>query len=136
MDNTINENITISTIQQEFQKTFPYLKIEFYKELHSEGEGSVKDHVINGNLTIHQITKKNNSQSITITPEMTVNELESVFADKFKLGAQVFRRANTIWLQTTTTDHLSLTEQNKKGEGGNDDNDDEIIDAMDRQELE
>jgi hypothetical protein len=136
MKNMIDLNKTISSIQQEFQKEYPNLKIEFYKELHSEGEGSMKDHIINGDLTIADITNTNSDKTITPTPEMTVNELENVFAEYFKLGAQVFRKSGTVWLQTTTSDDLTLAEQNQTGDGYKDNDDDEIVDAMDRQELE
>jgi hypothetical protein len=136
MKNMIDLNKTISAIQQEFQKEYPNLKIEFYKELHSEGEGSMKDHIINGDLTIADITNTNSDKTITPTPEMTVNELENVFAEYFKLGAQVFRKSGTVWLQTTTSDDLTLAEQNQTGDGYKDNDDDEIVDAMDRQELE
>jgi|TARA_R110000737_G_scaffold348572_1_gene382744 hypothetical protein len=136
MKNMIDLNKTISAIQQEFQKEYPNLKIEFYKELHSEGEGSMKDHIINGDLTIADITNTNSDKTITPTPEMTVNELENVFAEYFKLGAQVFRKSGIVWLQTTTSDDLTLAEQNQTGDGYKDNDDDEIVDAMDRQELE
>jgi hypothetical protein len=81
------------TFKKKFRSLFPNLKIEFYKELHSEGESSEKNHIKNDDLTILQIMKKPSEQSITITPKMTVNKLESVFAQKFKIGAQVFRRS-------------------------------------------
>ena len=36
----ISDKTTIKVIQEEFNQAFPYLKIEFYKEAHKEGEAS------------------------------------------------------------------------------------------------
>lgn len=67
---------------------------------------------------------------------MKVSELESVFTETFGLSVQVFRKLGNVWLQTTTTDNWTLAEQNQKAsekEGAPEEN---IIDSMDRQELE
>ena len=37
------------------------------------------------------------------------------FKEIYDLNVQVFRRSGNIWLQTTATDHLSLSAQNEKG---------------------
>ena len=58
MNFTINEKQTISEIQQRFLKAYPYLKIEFYKGLHASGEGSAKNHIINGGRCLHASAKK------------------------------------------------------------------------------
>ncbi|MEI8136014.1 MAG: hypothetical protein WCH21_01685 [Bacteroidota bacterium] len=53
--------------------------------------------------------------SITITPNMTVTDLEQNFADVYGLGVQVFRKSGRAWLETTVTDGWTLEEQNKQG---------------------
>ena len=136
MNFTINEKQTISEIQQRFLKAYPYLKIEFYKGLHASGEGSAKNHIINGDLTLSEIQNETRENTIVVSDDMKVSTLEEAFAAAFDIGAQVFRKSGNVWLQTTTTDDLTLSAQNQKAIDRMDTPDDEIIDAMDRQELE
>lgn len=132
----INEKSTLSAIQQEFIKQFPNVKIEFYKQTHAEGEGSPKSPIINGDLSIAEIQKEKNTGTIEIQGDMKVSEVEAAFASTFNVGAQVFRRSGNVWLQTTTTDELTLNEQNKKALEREETIEEDVPDAMDRQELE
>jgi hypothetical protein len=136
MEIIIDNKIKISEIQNEFQKQFPFLKIEFYKEAHTAGEGSLLKNTLDTALTIGEIQKKNLSESIKITGLMKVSELESLFTKIFGLSVQVFRKSGNVWLQTTATDNWTLAEQNQKGGETFNSNEEKIIDSMDRQELE
>ena len=102
---TITDKKKLSEIQKEFQKAFPYLKIEFYNHLHDEGEGSKKSDTVDNDKTIYDLVKKSLTETIEVKKEMTVTELETKIADVFEIGVQVFRKSGDIWLQTTTTDH-------------------------------
>ena len=134
---TITDKKKLSEIQNEFQKAFPYLKIEFYKHLHDEGEGSKKNDTADNTKTIFEIKNEKVDASINVKGDLTVTEFEPAIAEVFKMGAQVFRKSGDIWLQTTATDHLTLDEQNQKAiDWFESDEEDEIIDAMDRQDLE
>ena len=53
---------------------------------------------------------------ISINGHQKVDTLEQHFNDHFGINIQVFRKSGKSWLQTTTTDEWTLTEQNKKGE--------------------
>ena len=53
---------------------------------------------------------------ITITPNMTVVDLEQRFNDVYGLGVEVFRKSGKVWLETTVTDGWTLEEQNLQGE--------------------
>ncbi len=133
----INEKNTINSIQQEFLKNYPYLKIEFYKQSHEKGEGSIKDHIINGDLTLAEIPKKPVSGSLQISGSLKVSELERAFTDIFGIGAQIFRKSGNTWLQTTTSDELTLDQQSQKAKDHDRaSEEEEMPDAMDRQELE
>ena len=41
--------------------------------------------------------------------------LESEF-EKLGINIQLFRKSGNVWLQTTTTDHWSIAQQNKEAE--------------------
>lgn len=136
MEIIIDQNKRLSAIQAEFQKHFPFLKLEFYKDMHTAGQGSAKDATLNINLTIADVQKNKASGILKIHGLMTVAELESGFANIFGLSAQVFKKSGRIWLQTTVSDHWTLAEQNHHAIENEENASAESIDAMDRMELE
>lgn len=109
----INKQKQLKQIQEEFQKQFPFLKLEFYSDFHKQGEGSDKQKRLDNNLTVGQVSRLPAEKSITISEWMKVSELEKVFKDTFGLSVQVFRKSNNLWLQTTITDGWTLSKQNQ-----------------------
>jgi hypothetical protein len=67
---------------------------------------------------------------------MKVGELENLFAEKFGLYVQLFRKSGKVWLQTTTTDTWTLKEQSKLASEQVESDNEPMPDSMDRQELE
>ncbi len=134
----INQQTKLKDIQTEFQKSFPNLSLEFYAHVHQEEEGSKKKDTLDKDLTIHEISPNIPDASLDIKGNMPVADLEAELAEILGFGAQVFRKSGNVWLQTTATDHLTLDEQNLKAKERETlgENDEEIPDAMDRQELE
>ncbi|HWY11306.1 MAG TPA: hypothetical protein VN026_08275 [Bacteroidia bacterium] len=112
---TINDQRKIFAIQEEFNALFPYLKLEFLSKPHSVGGGSPKKLVKHSSKTLGECRIIHNKGNITITPNMTVTDLEQNFADVYGLGVQVFRKSGRAWLETTVTDGWTLEEQNKQG---------------------
>lgn len=112
----INDRKKISAIQQEFNKLFPYLKIEFFTKPHKPGGGSPKKLMEYSNKTLGECRTIHNKGSISIIPNMTVADFEQNFNDVFGLSVQVFRKSGNAWLETTVTDSWTLEEQNKQGE--------------------
>ncbi len=106
----------IFAIQEEFSKLFPYLKLEFFSKPHKAGAGSPKKLVKSPSKTLGECRSIHKNGSITITPAMTVCDLENSFRDVFGLSVQVFRHSGKVWLETTVTDGWTLEEQNKQGE--------------------
>lgn len=137
MEIQIDKTKTIKSIQEEFQKKFPCLKLEFYKQDQSQGDGTPKNYTLKNNLTFGEAQKKHeSSETISINELMKVGELEHAFAKKFGISAQVFRKSGELWLQTTTTDSWTLAKQNEVAMEKPDLNEDPLPDPMDRQELE
>lgn len=112
---TINDQRKISSIQKAFNDLFPYLKLEFFSKPHRPGHASAK-RLMQHHLTIGQCRTQHSSGALTITPVMTVADLEQTFSDLYGLSVQVFRRSGNIWLETTITDSWTLQEQNEQGE--------------------
>lgn len=112
----ISDDKKIKDIQEEFQKLYPYLRLEFYEGKHQEGEPSSPSAQLDPELTLGEIRKVHNKGELTLLPDMTVGDLEEAFWNNYGLNVQVFRRSGNLWLQTTKTDDWTLAEQNRKGE--------------------
>lgn len=112
----ITDEKKISEIQSEFHSKFPYLKLEFYSQPHSEGGISNKSAHLNADKTVGEVRTIHNDGQLSINGNLKVSTLESNFREIYGLNAQVFRRSRKIWLQTTATDEWTLAEQNKLGE--------------------
>lgn len=115
---TISDEIKISTIQEKFNRFFPYLKLEFFSKSHETGTGTAKKFIQENSKTLKQCQTKQsiNNSRITIIPNMTVTNLEQLFHDLYGLEVQVFRKSGKTWLETTVTDGWTLEEQNRQGE--------------------
>jgi len=114
MNVIINDKQKIASVQQEFSKCFPYLKLEFYSRSHKPGKGSAHG-MITDRLTFGECRKTHVNGALTISPEMTVADLEQAFGTTYGLGVQVFRKSGKVWLQTTVTDNWTLEKQNDQG---------------------
>jgi len=113
---TIKDDRKISEIQESFNTSFPYLKLEFFKKMHGVKELSPFKGMVDSDKTIGQIRTIQNDGFITVTPKMTVAELEQEFGKIFGLSAQVFRKSGKMWIETTVTDKWTLEQQNSEGE--------------------
>ena|SRR6218665_104184 len=112
----INDNRKIFTIQEEFNRVFPYLKLEFFSRVHKPQAGSPKRLIQENNKPLGECRNVHTSGKINITPQMTVSDLEQRFSEIYGLGVQVFRQSGKVWLETTITDAWTLEEQNRQGE--------------------
>jgi hypothetical protein len=112
---TISDKRKVQSIQDDFADLFPFLKIEFFSSPHKVGAPSPKKLIRHPAATIGECRSKHNSGSITITPDMTVSELEQQFNDVYGLSVQVFRQSGKAWLETTVTDSWTLEKQNEQG---------------------
>ncbi len=112
----INDKRKIFAIQEDFNTLFPYLKLEFFTKPHKAGGASPKKLMKSSSKTLGECRTIHQKGTMTITPKMTVSELEQNFADTFGLSTQVFRKSGKVWLETTVTDGWTLEEQNKQGE--------------------
>ena len=111
----ITDRRKIFAIQEEFSQLFPYLRIEFFSKPHKPGGGSPKKFVKSSSKTLGECRSLHKNGTITITPSMTVADLEENFRDVFGLSVQVFRHSGAVWLETTVTDGWTLEEQNRQG---------------------
>jgi len=113
---TINDHRKIYAIQEEFNKLFPYLKLEFFSKSNtSQGCSSAKK-IKHSSKTIAECRTIHNNGSLELTPAMTVTDLEQRFNDVYGIHTQVLRKSGNVWLETSVTDGWTLEEQNSQGE--------------------
>lgn len=116
MEIIIDDNTTISEIQSEFNKHFPYLKLEFF-EFDPTGENTfLKNNLItNSEVTLNKIRHFHVPGFVSMNGNQLVSTFEKNLKENFGINAQIFRKSGGNWLQTTSTDKWTLSEQNRKG---------------------
>ena len=111
----ITSGRVISEIQKEFNRIFPFLKIEFFNNRSLQRTGFSVQQIIPHYRKIGEGLPSIKDGDIEITEDMKVNMLEKQFKDQFGLAVQVFRKSGNLWLETTMTDNWTLQQQNNHG---------------------
>jgi len=109
----INDNKTISMLQQDFSGHFPFLKIEFFDEPHKKLEGSPENHRLPEHQLVGNIRLRHNAGTLEIHPLHTPYYVEKQLKNRYGLYAQVYRVAPGGWIQTAGSDLVTLKEQNE-----------------------
>lgn len=114
----INDKDTLDYIQQRFSSAFPYLRLEFIRKKlpFSTPGASVKHPITLLDKTLAESRTTTKEGTITISPAMTISQLEKSFTEIYGISTQVLRQSGNIWLVTTVTDKWTLEEQNMQGE--------------------
>lgn len=112
----IRDDIRLGTLQEEFRRQFPFLKIEFYAESHRMGMGSPERARLSPDLLIGEVRQNNTTGHFCLDDQQRTADFEEMLSAVYGLHVQVFRRSRGRWLQTWATDSWTLGEQNKRGE--------------------
>jgi hypothetical protein len=115
MEIRIADTRTISEIQKEFNKEFPYLKIEFFDVPYKPETALPKNKIIANNKMLSACRRMHSEGTVTILETDKVIDLERVFWEKFGLSVQVFRKSGNLWIETSLTDSWILGRQNFAG---------------------
>jgi hypothetical protein len=109
----INDHRKIFAIQEEFNKLFPRLKIEFLGKPNKTGS-SASTKIYKASKKIGDCRIQHTSGELTITPNMTAADLKQILSDKFGLSISLFHTSGSEWVETTDNNKLSLQEQNEE----------------------
>ncbi len=120
---TVSGNKKIGTLQKEFNKKFPYLRLGIY---YSYARDQVKKgetiHQISGDKTLAQVRRADGGGSISISGNKRVGTLEKEFDTVFGLYCQVCYTDSTghRYYTSGSSDTYTLSAFNKKveAEGG------------------
>ena len=113
---TIDDNKTVSEIQEQFNAHFPYLRLEFFCFCDTNYSGYSNRKTKLGSEYLSKCRTLHNVGMLSISPQTTVTELENTLMTVFGLSVEVFRKSGKTWLKTSLTDDWTLEEQNKQGE--------------------
>ena len=108
----ISNNKKIKEIQTEFNRQFPFLKLEFFDEKAVAGEGSPPKPIIDCEQTIGELRSKQVDEDLDIDGQLNIRALGQKFYELFGLNVQIFRKSGNTWLQALNSD--SLLRQNHK----------------------
>ena len=109
----LSKNKTVKDVQNEFSDQFPFLKIEFYHKAHDHFEGSKKKDQASNTALLGELNPEMKEGEFEITKNLSVDNLETGFEEKFGLHVQVFRKSGHEWLQTSVSDAWTLEEHSK-----------------------
>lgn len=112
---TVSDNMKLSEIKDAFTAHFPHLKVEFFSSEHKVGEASSKKTMFDDHLTLKEIRTVHTEGELSVDGHQKTSTFESNFFKHFGVTVQVLRKSGNIWLQTTTTDDWTLTQQEEKG---------------------
>ena len=107
----IDNRLTVGDIQERFEKCFPLLKIEFYRTSHSWKRHSSLHDIIYPIETIGSIRKIYEQGIFDIKSWYQTGKVEMDFRDRFGLNVQIYRKRKGGWVQTVSSDNLTLKEQ-------------------------
>lgn len=113
---TIENNKTIAELREEFNRAFPYLKIEFYSAPYEAKKLQPQSKLIKHDKTLQFCRKGGIEGLLTLNPNHSVANFEKELWDTYGLSAQVFRKSGSLWIETSLTDSWTLLQQNLEGE--------------------
>jgi len=116
MNIEITDHRKIHAVQQEFSELFPFLKIEFFARPHTSGGPASAKLEKHSSKTLGLCRNIHSKGNISITPEMSVDELKSNFSDHYGLTIVVSRIFGNGWISTEDTLRWSLEKQNREGQ--------------------
>lgn len=107
----ISDSKTVEDLQDHFNKCFPYLKIEFYREADNHLKACDKSNLVSPYTFIGEIRKNPYSGTLDIKSWDKTSKVKQEFKDIFGLTIQVFRLHKGEWIPTTYSDELTLKQQ-------------------------
>lgn len=115
MELFIAQTSKLEDIRKAFHKAFPFLNIAFYSDRKQPSQSSPPVSGTDKDLRVQDIRNSEKEGILNFEGTMSVEELERQFQADFDLNVQVLRLSGEKWLVTTSTNDLSLQQQNTMG---------------------
>ena len=114
MQITAHYSTKTGTIKQAFSRMFPYLKIEFIKEVTDHAGSAVNTSMILHNRYLGEINERLKTGTIEISDDYKASNVEELFKKNFGLPIQVFRKEKKRWVPAVA-EEFTLAEENEIG---------------------
>lgn len=108
----INDYRKVHAIQEEFSTLFPDLRIEFHGKPSKQGGAPSDKPKVSGSHSIGDCRTIHDSGTLTITPLMTIADLERSFSDVYGLSVEVMRKSGSSWIIADHKNDWPLEKQN------------------------
>lgn len=115
MELSIYRNTGLREIKKQFNRCFPFLKLEFYVYNRTLVEGSHINNEPYYGLYVAETSDFFKEGILNFSPATTVGELKLQFQVELGLVAKISRRSGATWVDTWQTSHLTLGRQNSMG---------------------
>ncbi len=109
----INDHRKIFALQEEFNKLFPNLKIEFLGKPSNAGEAASKE-IVKTSKRLGDCRVVHTKGQLTLLHSMTIADLQETLRDNYGLSVLILRKSGTHWIETTEDGNFSLEEQDKR----------------------
>ena len=96
----INDHRKIFAFQEEFNKFFPDLKIEFLGKPSKVGNPP-SEKLVKPTKTLGDCRVVHNKGALTLSATSTISDLKQTLADTYGLSAVFFRRSDDKWIETS-----------------------------------
>lgn len=106
---SIFEGQTIGAVQKIFSERYPYLRIDFFRNLELNGIRITKK--LENAYSLFQLPQS----EISLLGDRTVKSLKDDIRKATGLMAKIFRRSGNVWIETSLTDDWTLERQNEEG---------------------
>ena len=114
----IDDYKTLRDLQEKFNLCFPHLKIEFCKHRHHWQELSDPEEFFSPYLAAGLLRKIHDPGVLAIYSNQKAGEVERRFSEDFGLHVQIFFNIDGRWVQTGTTDNMSLADLHHRWKSG------------------
>lgn len=112
----ITRYTTVKQAKAQFNSAFHNLKIEFYKSGHAVRTSSVPAVPVSDDLYLWEVSNNLKEGVMEVPVTMQVADFEQKMERMFGLPVQVFRKMGSVWIETVSTDTVTLQRLNKLAE--------------------
>jgi len=106
---SIFEGQTIGALQKNFTEYYPFLKIDFFRNIDLNGI------IITRKLESGHVLFSLPQADISLTESKTIRSLKEEFKSVTGLLIKIFRKSGNVWIETSLTDDWTLERQNEEG---------------------
>jgi hypothetical protein len=115
MELHMKEKTTCRDIQDEFSLSYPFLKIDFFKNIRDRLGWTIKAEKILSEENFLPHYRLGSIHLVNINHEKTISELKKEMEEILLLRVMFLRKSGNVWIETSLTKDWTLEQQNREG---------------------